>query len=237
MDPRRQPQHWLRNPILTPVDPFQLLAAIKAHLGVLQPAFDDDVHVRRVLSGVEQIVIGGQHLGADRGQGQAVHGDTGRVAQAVEEGMDLEVLHRNLTLELALELFGKQVEDFDVLNRQVILLTLPSMLQILDNAATERDGHLLLLQVAPEVPERLGGIFLHAAELRQGPRNAAHHVGEANQPADNNRDREHALPLVVRLNVHACRRELRNAPVKARRILVPPIRVGEAMLRDPGGSI
>mmetsp|Transcript_108149 Transcript_108149/g.316217 ORF Transcript_108149/g.316217 Transcript_108149/m.316217 type:complete len:544 (-) Transcript_108149:7-1638(-) len=107
------------------------------------------------------------------------------------------------------------------------------MLQVLLDADGQLDRNVVVAEVTADIPELLGRVLLHAPDLGQGPRDAAHDVGEADEGEDHDGNREEPLHDVLRLHIHGGGRELGDRPVEGGQVLIEPARVLESVARHP----
>mmetsp|Transcript_87124 Transcript_87124/g.243848 ORF Transcript_87124/g.243848 Transcript_87124/m.243848 type:complete len:324 (-) Transcript_87124:659-1630(-) len=232
--PMFRPQHRLRNPILMGQDVLSdLLVGVVGGKKVDEATGASEVHLRARLAGKEQLVVACDVPPSNCEGGDALHHDLVLLVDLVEEGMDLEVRHRDLALQLVHQLLRQHVEDLHTVGGQGLGLPLPSVLNVPLDTDGQHDGHLVLPQVSPQLPELLRALFLQRPELCERSGDAAHDIGEADKSEDDDDDAEQAFQGVVRLDVHRGGRELRHGPMVCGEVLVEPIVVFEAVHLHP----
>mmetsp|Transcript_75481 Transcript_75481/g.230864 ORF Transcript_75481/g.230864 Transcript_75481/m.230864 type:complete len:275 (+) Transcript_75481:366-1190(+) len=234
MHPRPHPQDWLRDPMLPRVHVL-LLALLLPHgpLDVGQAPLGHEVDVRRLLAGQEDAVVGRDGHLRHRGRREALHRDGTHLTDVVEQGVDLEVRHGHSALQLALQLFGQHRQDGHAGMIRGTRLLLPGVLQVTVDAQRQQKRHLILPQIPAQLPELLGGLFLHGPELRERSRDASDNVRESHEGEHHDAHGVQALAEVLRLDVHRRRGELRQGPVERRGVRVLPRRIIEIVHLNP----
>mmetsp|Transcript_19929 Transcript_19929/g.53549 ORF Transcript_19929/g.53549 Transcript_19929/m.53549 type:complete len:285 (+) Transcript_19929:667-1521(+) len=147
--------------------------------------------------------------------------------------MHRDVRHVHGTLQLVVQLLRQQREKLHLVGRRSLLLPRVGVLQVPLNPNRQLVIHLVPLHVAPELPELLGSLLLHPAQLRQRARNAANEVGETDEREDDDQNRPGALDGVLRLHVHGGGGELRDGPMERSQVLRAPVHLLKTMLQDP----
>mmetsp|Transcript_38796 Transcript_38796/g.110979 ORF Transcript_38796/g.110979 Transcript_38796/m.110979 type:complete len:209 (-) Transcript_38796:1029-1655(-) len=147
--------------------------------------------------------------------------------------MHLEVLVGELEEQFGVELLRQQGQYLHLLDVLELRLPLPGVLQVALNAHREVHVHLVVLEVPAEVPELLRLLLVQAPQLRQAARDAADHVGEADQSADHHGDRVGALWKILRLNIHGRGSELRQRPMQASGVHIAPVHPLKVVVSEP----
>mmetsp|Transcript_94271 Transcript_94271/g.262341 ORF Transcript_94271/g.262341 Transcript_94271/m.262341 type:complete len:327 (+) Transcript_94271:127-1107(+) len=151
-----------------------------------------------------------------------------RVAVQAGEGDDV--------VQLAAELLGEHSQDAQGGLLDLVLGARGCVLRVAQDAEDQRLRHVVLVQVAAQKPELLGGLALHVAQLHHLVSHAACEGDEHDHAKDQHADRVGALGAVLRLRGHGAQRKVPHGPMHRSDVAVVERPSCQLVVVNPIGS-